>query len=270
MPRLHCHLRCQFKLLSSAFNDSPGTMVEVQLRAEMLTLKRSEASLAKRVSQLTGMLTELQPLWVCAPTDVQEQVQLAITAQTPRQGICASALGTHQPFPEASKVPVSVPPLRKSPISGMLAGARTGAHSFSGESDSDDIDEKATPLSTARHRLDDDDSAGEGEPVLGQVTASSEHYHSVLASLTSEIAARKSLEEEVAALRHGRDVELTTARPQTGLVAALERALEKGNAQRQSLRSCTDSLAAEWAWHKWPSSTGAGGQYSKSRRSGLE
>lgn len=258
----------------------------------MLALKRSQASLTKRVSQLTGMLSELQPLWLSAPGDVQEQVQLAINAQTPRLGVCASALGSTADCnpskaeggaPSVSAAggsqgpralegecaplsgsqgasPRSVPALEKLPNpEGSTACKAFGAgrHSLNPGPDSDDNEVIITPPSTARHRLDDDDSAGEGEPALGEVTASSEHYHAVLASLTAEIAARKNLEEEVTALRRGRDVELTTAHPQAGLVAALESALKNGDASRKNLRSLTDSLAAEWAWHKWPSHDGA-------------
>eukprot|EP00927_Polykrikos_kofoidii_P083843 TRINITY_DN868_c0_g1_i1.p1 TRINITY_DN868_c0_g1~~TRINITY_DN868_c0_g1_i1.p1 ORF type:complete len:501 (-),score=110.22 TRINITY_DN868_c0_g1_i1:141-1643(-) len=72
------------------------TATEAQLRAEIITLRRSNAGLTQRVSQLQGLLGELQPLWLTAPEDVQEQVQLALAAFTPRLGVCSAALSAWQ------------------------------------------------------------------------------------------------------------------------------------------------------------------------------
>lgn len=100
-------------------------MVEAQLRYEVFQLRRANASLQKRLSQLQGLLGELQPLWMEAPADVQEQVQLALAAHTPRMGDPSAALA---PMSEEAPVSVSwdsppgrVPVLRSSNRVGIVA-----------------------------------------------------------------------------------------------------------------------------------------------------
>lgn len=296
-------------------------MVEMQLRAELLSLKRSQSSLTRRVSQLTGLVSELQPLWLTAPDDVQDQVQLALAAKTPRMGLCATLLNPiREPISEAGDTPhseehgvsqassgesdctqahspsqssktssnsaevqstqgpsqrLSVPPLTKLPALGKLQGRgpplpktipfglamgvtkaqNDSSASLSRRSSSSvslnatDL-ERSTPPSTARHRMDEGDSADEAahalgevveEPALGEVTASMEHYHAVLASLEAEISAKISLQEEVAALRSGRNAQHATDK--------LERQLLKESAARNSLLQSVDFVNAEWAWH---------------------
>mmetsp|Transcript_31450 Transcript_31450/g.83788 ORF Transcript_31450/g.83788 Transcript_31450/m.83788 type:complete len:308 (-) Transcript_31450:436-1359(-) len=304
-------------------------MVEMQLRAELLSLKRSQSSLTRRVSQLTGLVSELQPLWLTAPDDVQDQVQLALAAKTPRMGLCATLLNPiREPISEAGDTPhtevhgvgrgkddgvseassgasdctgadspsqssrtssnsaeaqstqgpsqrLSVPPLATLPALGKLRGrgpplpktiplglamgvtkaqndpsASLSRRSGSSVSLKATDLERSTPPSTARHRMDEGDAADEAaralgevseEPALGEVTASREHYHAVLASLEAELAAKISLQEEVAALRSGRNAQHATDK--------LERQLLKESAARNSLLQSVDLVNAEWAWH---------------------
>jgi len=295
-------------------------MVEMQLRAELLSLKRSQSSLTRRVSQLTGLVSELQPLWLTAPGDVQDQVHLALAAKTPRLGLCATLLKPiAEPIPEVGDAPpveessgvnedgdsqassgasdgtgaesradsatqspgtsstsveahtsqqpsqrLSVPPLTKLPDLGKLQvplpktipfglamGGKKAPHDSSASvSRSTDLERMSTPPSTARHRIDEDDSSdddepeltkGCDEPELGEVTASKEHYLEVLASLESEISARKTLEEEVAALRSGRNAQYATEK--------LERQLLRESSARNNLLQSLDLVNAEWAWH---------------------
>lgn len=85
---------------------------EAQLRAEVFQLRRSNTSLNRRVSQMQGLLGELEPLWLDSPNAVQEQVQLAITAHTPRVGVVSSTLdalkeeGQQEPAARALSPPV--------------------------------------------------------------------------------------------------------------------------------------------------------------------
>lgn len=57
---------------------------EAQLRAEVISLRRNNGSLQRRVTQLQGLLGELQPLWFSAPQEVQDKVQSALSSFTPR------------------------------------------------------------------------------------------------------------------------------------------------------------------------------------------
>lgn len=97
-------------------------MVEMQLRAEIMTLRRSNATLTRRASQLQGLLGELQPLWLEAPCDVQDQVRLALEAHTPRAGICATALASLPEELELEAPAASQPP----PSSGRLTSTAVG------------------------------------------------------------------------------------------------------------------------------------------------
>lgn len=65
---------------------------ETQLRAEVISLRRSNASLTRRVNQLQALLGQLQPLWLESPPELQGQVQQALTCATPRLPATSPAL----------------------------------------------------------------------------------------------------------------------------------------------------------------------------------
>lgn len=125
--------------------------IEAQLRAEVIQLRRSNSSLDRRVGQLHGLLGELEPLWLESPSDVQEQVQLAITQHTPRVGVAAAALSgaakedEPAPFADIQRLPgAAVAGAMPSPAReagqwqgnspAMLSGGRTEQRSPHGSS----------------------------------------------------------------------------------------------------------------------------------------
>jgi len=253
---------------------------EAQLRAEVMALRRQNTSLTKRVHQLQGLLGELQPLWLEAPEEIQQQVQSALTAQTPRVSVAPSSLEepTSQPAAQTPgrlanvrrlasvTVAVQTDSVREVPAElsrgagskipklGLGGAFRPPARQTPVGGAAIKDDSELTPPNTARHRMDSDasDTSSVGDvgdiAAIGEVTVSPEHYRAVCGALQSEAAARADLEQQVAMLSaRGNPSEKSPSRPET--LSRLERALDREALSRGKLVSCMDTLSQEWSWH---------------------
>lgn len=266
-------------------------MAEAQLRAEVMSLRRQNTSLTKRVHQLQGLLGELQSLWLEAPEDIQQQVQSALMVQTPRVSVAPTPLEDSPSVAETpgrrraegirkaqcvtvgvqteacQATPAGTPAASgrgsSSRVPKLGLGGQFGGQSFQPAARKASDDSELTPPNTARHRMDSDasDASSVGDVgdivAIGEVTVSPEHYKAVCGALQEEAAARADLEQQVVMLsaRGPRPSEnsASPARPET--LSRLERALEREAESRSKLVNCMDTLSQEWAWHELKAET---------------